>query len=225
MSTLSTKAQTLQNLHSKLSQFIIPKLLIIETHLFAANRDDVLDSIQKQFYNRQIVVRSSANDEDSEGSTLAGEYESVLNVNSSDRAAISDAIETVIDSFKKKLARADGVDEVFIQEMVLNSSMSGVVFTHDLNTGAPYYVVNYDDVSGLTDTVTSGGGEYANRTLYIYRGALDSLRSERFQRLVEAIKELEVVMSNKFLDIEFALGHDFTPYLFQVRSIRKNATD
>jgi phosphoenolpyruvate synthase/pyruvate phosphate dikinase len=31
-------------------------------------------------------------------------------------------------------------DEVIIQEMVTNTSMSGVIFTHDLNTGAPYYV-------------------------------------------------------------------------------------
>lgn len=219
MSTLSTKAQTLKNLYAKLSQFIIPELLIIETQLFAAKPEDVLDSIQKQFNGRQVVVRSSANDEDSKGSTLAGEYESVLNVNPSDRAAVLSAIEAVVNSFMKKANRASGADEFFIQEMVLNTSMSGVVFTHDLNTGAPYYVINYDDVSGLTDTVTSGGGEYANRTLYIHRGAVDALRSERFQRLIEAIKELELVMNNQFLDIEFALGHDFTPYLLQVRSI------
>lgn len=219
MLTLSTKAQTLKNLHTKLSQFVIPELLIIEVQLFRLKQEEMLDTIQRQFNGRQIVVRSSANDEDSSGSTLAGEYESVLNVNSSERAAIFDAIETVIGSFEKKAERATGVDEVFIQEMVLNTSMSGVVFTHDLNTGAPYYVINYDDVSGLTDTVTSGDGEYANRTLYIHRGAVDALRSERFQKLIEAIKELELVMNNQFLDIEFALGHDFTPYLLQVRSI------
>ena len=31
----------------------------------------------------------------------------------------------------------------------------GVIFTHELNTGAPYYVINYDDKSGSTDSVTS----------------------------------------------------------------------
>lgn len=219
MSTLSTKAQTLKNLHSKLRQFVIPELLIIETRLFNDEQEKILDLVQNQFHGRRLVVRSSASDEDSKGSTLAGEYASVLNVNSEDRVSVLNAIEAVINSFKRKAERASCCDQVFIQEMVLNTSMSGVVFTHDLNTGAPYYVINYDDVSGLTDTVTSGGGEYSNRTLYIHRSALGALRSDRFQRLMEAIKELELVMNNQFLDIEFALGEDLTPYLLQVRSI------
>ena len=49
--------------------------------------------------------------------------------------------------------------------MIENPIMSGVVFTKDLNSGAPYYVINYDDVTGKTDTVTGGGSEYSNRTL------------------------------------------------------------
>ena len=54
--------------------------------------------------------------------------------------------------------------------------MSGVIFTQELNTGAPYYVINYDDISGLTNTVTSGEGDYANRTLYVLRGKAANLR-------------------------------------------------
>jgi phosphohistidine swiveling domain-containing protein len=149
---------------------------------------------------------------------MAGEYESVLNVESDDQVAVDFAIKEVIASYERKRPRQGG-DEVIVQEMVLNTSMSGVVFTHDLNTGAPYYVINYDDVSGLTNTVTSGDGEYANRTLYIHRGAAQALRSERFLGLMLAIQELEQIMGSQFLDVEFALGEDFSPYLLQVRAI------
>jgi phosphohistidine swiveling domain-containing protein len=149
---------------------------------------------------------------------MAGEYDSVLNVPSTDSAALHAAISQVIVSYERN-GRSVGGDEVIAQEMVLSTSMSGVVFTHDLNTGAPYYVINYDDESGLTNTVTSGDGKYANRTLFVHRGASQSLRSERFQRLMQAIQELEQVMGSQFLDIEFALGADFTPYLLQVRAI------
>ena len=79
-------------------------------------------------------------------------------------SAVSDAIEKVLDSYSHK---ASDDNQIIIQEMVENTSMSGVVTTHDLNTGAPYYVINYDDQSGSTDTVTSGSGAYSNRTLFV----------------------------------------------------------
>ena len=40
--------------------------------------------------------------------------------------------------------------------MISSINCSGVVFNRDLNTAANYYVINYDDVSGKSDTVTSG---------------------------------------------------------------------
>ena len=51
--------------------------------------------------------------------------------------------------------------------MISNILLSGVVFTKDINTGA-YYVINYDDISGLTDTVL-GSGKFSNKLLYIYK--------------------------------------------------------
>ena len=106
----------------------------------------------------------------------------------------------MLSSYEKKRPLFDD-DEVIVQEMVTNTSMSGVLFTYDLNTGAPYYVINYDDRSGITDTVTSGSGEFANRTLYVHRNSIDKLHSARFRKLLEAVQELEEVLDNKFLDI------------------------
>ena len=36
-------------------------------------------------------------------------------------------------------------NKVLIQDQIKNISMSGVLFTHELDTEAPYYVINYDD--------------------------------------------------------------------------------
>jgi hypothetical protein len=214
----NSKAQTLKQLENKVAFFKVPELQIFDVAFFSAAPEEVISRIKNTFCGRPLVIRSSAADEDGAQNACAGEYDSVLNVSSTDSEAIRAAIATVIASYERKGPRT-GQDEVIVQEMVLNTSMSGVIFTHDLNTGAPYYVINYDDVSGLTNTVTSGGGEYANRTLYIHRGATQALRSERFQRLMQAIQELEQIMGSQFLDVEFALGEDFTPYLLQARAI------
>jgi glutamine kinase len=213
-----SKGQTLRVLKNKVSQFKIPDLLVFKVISFVSEPEQTAHNISQHFFGRPLVIRSSAYDEDATKNACAGEYDSVLNVSSTNSEAIRAAFTTVIASYERKGPRT-GEDEVIVQEMVLNTSMSGVIFTHDLNTGAPYYVINYDDVSGLTNTVTSGGGEYANRTLYIHRGATQALRSERFQRLMQAIQELEQIMDSQFLDVEFALGDDFTPYLLQVRAI------
>ena len=36
-------------------------------------------------------------------------------------------------------------NQVLVQAMANDVSMSGVLFTKDMNSGAPYYVINYDD--------------------------------------------------------------------------------
>lgn len=214
----TSKAGTLNRVKSKVTLFKVPELEIFSAASFSESPDTIIHQIRSTFYGRPVVIRSSATDEDGAKTACAGEYDSVLNVSSTDAEALNAAITTVIASYERKGPRS-GNDEFIIQEMVLNTSMSGVVFTHDLNTGAPYYVINYDDVSGFTNTVTAGDGEYANRTLYIHRGASQSLRSERFQRLILAIQELEAIMGSQFLDVEFALGEDLTPFLLQVRAI------
>ena len=80
-------------------------------------------------------------------------------------------------------------------------------------------MINYDDQTGSTASVTSGLGEYSNRTIYIHRNAKSALRSERFKHLLNAVIELEVFLSYEFLDIEFAINSKMDIYLLQVRKI------
>lgn len=215
---MSSKSQNLVKLLNRLDNFTIPRFMIYAVNADNSDLDDFILCVMREFSDCKICIRSAAADEDGIQSSSAGEYDSVLNIPSDDPDSIRAGFNKVIASYMRKGLDRRG-DEVIVQEMLQNTVMSGVVFTHDLNTGAPYYVINYDDISGLTDTVTSGGGEYSNRTLYIHRGAVNSLRSERFQRLMQGIQELEQLMGSEFLDIEFALGLDYTPYLLQVRNI------
>lgn len=215
---MSSKSQNLVKLCNRLKYFIIPRFMVYAVDADNKDLDSFILSVMKEFSGRKICIRSAAADEDGMQSSGAGEYDSVLNIPSDDPEAIRAGFNQVIASYTRKGLNRSG-DEVIVQEMLQDTVMSGVVFTHDLNTGAPYYVINYDDISGLTDTVTSGGGEYANRTLYIHRGAVQSIRSERFQHLMQGIQELEQTMGSQFLDVEFALGQDYTPYLLQVRTI------
>ena len=213
-----SKARILQNIEDELSLFSVPNLSIINAKLFKKNKG-LIEGVMKTLPESDLlVIRSSAADEDESKSSSAGEYDSFLNVPSNSIFKITEAIEKVILSYERKRALLVD-DEVIIQHMVQNTTMSGVIFTHDLNTGAPYYVINYDDQSGLTDTVTSGLSEYSNRTLYIHRNAINDIRSERFAKLLRAVQELELVLENQFLDIEFAFSEDMDPYLLQVRAI------
>lgn len=52
--------------------------------------------------------------------------------------------------------RSGSSDEVIFQRLIERPSAM-IMLAHDLNTGAPYYVINYDDVSGFTNTVASSG--------------------------------------------------------------------
>jgi phosphohistidine swiveling domain-containing protein len=100
--------------------------------------------------------------------------------------------------------------------MINEVSMSGVIFSHDLSTGAPYYVINYDDQSGRTDTITSGTADIS-RTLLVYRGQVNQLQSTRFGKLIRAVQEIENLTSASGLDIEFAVTKDEAIYIFQAR--------
>lgn len=210
-----TKAEMLTQLQDKVSLFKIPDFFYFSVADFQQDRERILQKMDFDLGSK-IVVRSSTIFEDGSMTSSAGEFDSVLNVDANNKSEILKAIEKVIYSYRHK--KSDN-NQVIMQEMVKNSIMSGVIFTHELNAGAPYYVINYDDESGATDTVTSGSSSYSNRTLYIHRNATGKLHSKRFIKLLEAIKELESILDSEFLDIEFALGDDMTPYLFQVRPI------
>ena len=89
------------------------------------------------------------------------------------------------------------LNQIILQDMILKPDISGVIFSKEPNTNAPYYVINYDDISGLTDTVTSGSSEFSNKSLNIYRGKFNQLRSPRFKKLIKSVRELEKIFNTR----------------------------
>ena len=218
MKIKASKANTLFSLKEKLALFEVPNLFIFKVSEYEENELSIISKIQADFSGKKVACRSSAANEDGTFNAMAGEFESVLNIEVENTEALKKAIENVRQSYIRKDTRSLD-DEIFVQTMVQGVSMSGVIFTHDLNTGAPYYVVNYDDISGLHRYSNFRRGEYSNRTLYIHRSSSKELRSNRFMTLLRAVQELEEVLESQFLDIEFALDEDLKPYLLQVRPI------
>ena len=148
-----------------------------------------------------------------EGKFLQDAFDSVKNVDTASSEKIISSVERVIESYG---ANGSEANEILVQPMINEVSMSGVIFSHDLSTGAPYYVINYDDQSGRTDTITSGTTD-TSRTLLVYRGQVNQLQSTRFGKLIRAVQEIEKLTSASGLDIEFAVTKDEVIYIFQAR--------
>jgi glutamine kinase len=215
--TFGTKAQTLERLGPILEKSAIPRFRAFTADQWRSSRNIVLDAVAGAFETSSVIVRSSARDEDGQTSGMAGKYLSVPHVPASDRRELASAIDRVVASYARP--DGDGGDQVLVQEMVVDISMSGVLFTQDLNTGAPYFVVNYDDESGRTDTVSSGCAHTSNRTLLVHRRSRACLHSARFTALLEAVDELESLTGSDCLDVEFAVGRDGRVHILQVRRI------
>jgi glutamine kinase len=208
-----TKAATLSALRQVLRHSQICECCIFTVAEWRRNGDQLTARVLQQFDGARVIVRSSALNEDGDALSMAGAYHSVKDVDATSRDAIARAVGKVIDSYGSDAA--DG-NEILVQPMIADVSMSGVVFSHDLNSGAPYYVVNYDDQTGLTDTVTSGTTD-TSRTLLVHREHVDRLESPRFRALLRTVQEIEGLADLPGLDLEFAVTRDEEIYVFQVR--------
>lgn len=218
-----TKAEVLLNLSRKKLKFKIPKTFSFDVNSWNNKREFLLNRIISIFKKyKYVAIRSSAIEEDTLNLSNAGKFISELNVETKKKRLIK-SINKIIQSYKKIGKKELFLNnQILIQEMVTNISMSGVIFTKDRDNATNYYSINYDDITGLTNTVTSGFGEHSNKTIFIYRNADKLLRSPRFKSLISAVKDLEKKVNDTNLDIEFCVTTKFEPYLLQVRKIILN---
>jgi len=216
---ISTKANTLKTLQPLLKRSKIEKAFVFTFMDWNERKDEILRRIKEEFSPNTIVVRSSAVSEDTFKSSMAGCFCSVLNVSPDDTEMVEAAIGKVIESYKKRNQNSL-FNQVLIQTQTQNIDVSGVLFTRTLETNAPYYIINYDDRTGLSDTVTKG---VENKTIHILKWANREYTPEKIRNLLSAVQEIEEIIPEISLDIEFAINKKGEVIIFQVRPITTHA--
>lgn len=208
-----SKAQTLLALE-QFPELNIPQPFVFTMKEWQKDADALLARIVDAFAPMQLAIRSSCGREDTLQTSAAGAFLSVLNVSACDASAIRAACEQVIASY----GAPDPDDQVLVQPMVMDSVLTGVIMTRSLHDGAHYYVINYDDESGKTDTIT--GGVNISKTVYVYRNVRDDdFDSDRLRRIVGLAKRVEEICGNDSLDIEFCQDREDSLHLLQVHPI------
>lgn len=213
---LGTKAQTLRRLRRMVRLSRIEDQVSFTVDQWRDAPDSLIDTIQRDFPEQQLVIRSSALSEDGFANSNAGAYVSLLNVDGRDALCLRAAIEQVISSYTD----ANPGNQVLVQPMLEGVLSSGVVFTRSLSSGAPYYIVNYDDVSGSTESITSGTSQ-DHKTLMIRRDANAQAANIplAMRGLLPALREVESLLGYDSLDVEFAITEGAGLHILQVRPI------
>ena len=209
----SSKSDVLKFLKPELKKSTIEKIYSFTIHDWKKDSKKILNVINKSFNSNQIIVRSSAKGEDSIEKSQAGNYDSILNVNSKNILETKKAIEQVIKSYKIK-NNFNLNNQILIQKQTLNVKMSGVIFTRTPSLGSPYFVINFEEGKS-TESVTKG---LADNTIRILRSTPDSFLPKKWISLIQSVREIESILKNDFLDIEFGMTSK-NVIIFQVRPI------
>ncbi len=210
---LGPKAVTLEKLAAIINKSEIADLVWFKVEDWKKDSSSVCKRILDNLGPVKLIVRSSALAEDSSSQSQAGRFVSIPDVDGADKTRVKASINRVISSYE-----GNPHDLILVQPMIEDIVVSGVITTHDLSDGSPYYIFDYDDESGKTDTITSGS--VVSKTLRIYREAnFDLIESARIRRWLEMIWELEEICGDTPLDIEFGQTKNNVLYLFQVRPI------
>ncbi len=213
----NSKADVLRWLKPRLKHSYIEDLLTFTVKDWEKEEAGILENICSQFSPGKVIVRSSSVHEDGMTRSRAGFFCSEPNVVVVHKD-IKVAVNKVIDSYRK-LTEDIRENQILIQPQTANILMSGVVFTRQIETNAPYYVINYDEKSGKTDTVTGGRDGKIEYVSHFAHLPVDS----KWNLLIKAAREIEVLFKDKILDIEFAITAEKGLVIFQVRPLAANA--
>ena len=198
-----TKAETLKKLSF---YFNVPKLIYFEKNHFEKDPSKIISKIKN--LRKDIIIRSSAKDEDGKKISNAGKYESIIS-QKGNRNLIK-KIKTV--SLKLK----NNKDQIIIQNFIKNPDFAGVIFTSDKNSNSPYITIDYDR-SGKSNLITSGSKNITQKKIIINKITNNSY-SGIFSNLLKITYQLEKIFNNERLDIEFCIKGSKV-FILQCRSL------
>jgi len=216
---IGNKSKTLQRLYPMVKKTKIGFQISFNINEWNRDKKNIIKLIAKKFKNKNLIVRSSSSREDSKNQSLAGKFISIPNVSSLDKTKLNQAINKVISSYGKNKDLNN--DYIFLQKYIKNDLIcSGVVFTCDLDTGAPYYKINFDQSKNNTDLVTSGKSKN-DRIIILSKKHIKKIKKFKpnLINLIKGVQEIEDLLSFDKLDIEFAIDSRNIVHIFQVRPI------
>lgn len=176
---------------------LVPKFFYFKKKTFLNSKSKIIKKIKLNF-KTDIIIRSSAKNEDSNFSSNAGHYDSFI-VRKKNFFDLEKKIFILINKFKNKN------DEIIIQKFIDKPDIAGVLFTKDKDTNSNYYNLSYDN-SKKTYLITSGINNPTIKSVTIYKNT--KLLPKNFKKLIQTSLSLEKLFKNDRLDIEFNIKNN-----------------
>lgn len=212
---ISTKANTLANLYPRLKHSKIEKMFIFTVKDWIEHKESLMAQLLDIFdKNDTLIIRSSSFNEDTLEKSNAGYFESVMNIEASNKSSIMNAIEDVVNSYNNAPS-ATSFDQILVQRQSVNIILSGVIFTKDIAIESPYYSIHYSE-GGDTSAVTSGQN---SKTIKIHKKTPTRYLGNIWATMVRSLIEIEKIIPDFSLDIEFAITKEMDVVIFQVRPL------
>ena len=204
------KAETLIFLEKKQFKYnyTVPSFLKYSKEFYYKNKEKISNNVFKKFFKQKIIIRSSSKDEDNLNQSNAGKYDS-YQLNDLNTFNIQKYSEKVLKKLKNK-------DEIIFQKYINKPDYAGVIFTREINSNAPYYSINLDS-SGKTDTITSGAKGTQIKNIIICR---NYAHKSKYRKLLTTIKNIEDLINDSRLDIEFCIKNNKI-FILQCRPLKR----
>ena len=214
---ISSKANTLLFAKKYLKKSHVFSQISFTVEKWIKNKQKIITEIKN--FSKKIIIRSSTFDEDNFYFSGAGKFLSINNV--STKNLFKNKIEKVIKSFKNLNQK----NQILIQPSAKNIKCNGVVFTSNMESSFPAYIINLEFKSNDTSSITAGLSKN-DKTFTISKYNLDiqKIENKTIKRIIIACKEIEELFLYESLDIEFAIDKNEKLFIFQIRPIVSKLT-